>query len=107
MFQDIPYLHSLVSTVFCAPVMWAGALLDVVVEDEVEFFVREAVALGENAVNFVDNLLRSLVHPVRFIRLFAGVAPADVHEAVLRFDDDRKYGFPDPKRRITTRSSSS
>ena len=37
------------------------AIFDVVIEDEIRFFVAEAVVLRRNAVDFIENSLQSLM----------------------------------------------
>ena len=46
------------SVLLTAQIAQAHPILDVVVDDEVQFLVREAVVLGEHAVDFVNDGFR-------------------------------------------------
>jgi len=53
--QNGEYFHQLGWNLFIFVQLIAHAVLDVVVNDEVEFLLREAVVLGKDFVDFVDD----------------------------------------------------
>jgi hypothetical protein len=49
----LPFHDSAASSFFTLPSISPHAVLDAVVDDEVQFFISEAVVLGEDAVYFI------------------------------------------------------